>query len=326
MEAIMFKWAVRALLLIPVGVACSVEPPTARHQQIQQPVSGGDGGSRGGDGTGRGPRTGRRAAAEAALPSPFRVLMPEGQSSAQTAGFRQNLAKSKFRAGNINYKVEETPTLRRTQGDFGEYVEYINGFVSSTTKPEAPPFNAGPFSYDPVAHTSRVLQYFKQAGLPQDQIEGTSVTTLMGEGGTTNGEHGGNTVLHKQLVGFSTVVNRAIAGVHVAESFAWAMFNRDDDVVFEQVWWPDLPSDMLDQIAAFKAALTKSEFRNALPSHLQAVTGRLTIHHSMPTGDKWQARVTYDIHEKAPERHHYFDLSGAEVDLRWNSRPSAKKP
>ena len=87
-----------------------------------------------------------------------------------------------------------------------------------------------------------MVAYFKAAGLPPEQIGGVHVNTLMAGGGMVGARSS------DRLVGYYSVVERVVDGMPVGDSYAWARFNIDDDVVEEEVFWPELPSEVRDQI------------------------------------------------------------------------------
>jgi hypothetical protein len=90
--------------------------------------------------------------------------------------------------------------------------------------------------------------------------------------------------IQHRLRGYCTVINRAIDGVPVAGSHAWAQFNINDDVVAEQVWWPELPASVRADVAALRAMLgdptALADYRSKLPTAIAGQDPQVVIHHT----------------------------------------------
>lgn len=193
-------------------------------------------------------------------------------------------------------------------------MEWKNGFSTGIAHARSPAKSAAPLSDRSAAHTARVLEYFKARGLPPDQIGAPAVTTLMRRTGTTSG-----TELSRTLVGFTTVLPRLLDGVVVADSHAWARFNKDDSVVAEEVWWPALPGTVRDEVAAFREVLSDqtsaAAFKQRLPPELRALDGSLRVHHALPSGEHWYLEVTLDFAKRGDNNVISVNRSGTIVRL-----------
>jgi hypothetical protein len=202
---------------------------------------------------------------------------------------------------------------RRYVGAQGAFFEWDNGFSAGIPNSPIVSEQRGPYAREPEAHRARVLAYFAKSGLPQDQIFGVSFTTKMQAQGRVD-----DPVVRPEFVKYTHTVHRGLAGgtVPVPESFAWASFNADDNVTFEEVWWPDLPSSVTVDVATMQATVAPGQdatFRSRLPTEMAQKPGRVTVHHSMPSADHWYAQVTWDVDHDSQTRS--FDIRGSEVDF-----------
>lgn len=252
--------------------------------------------------------------------STFRMLFPDVDGNAPIAGYRHQANRSKFSRGVGALVIDNSTTyVRREIGSNGVFVEYDNGYSAGIPNGNSVSFSVGPYASSGAAHSARVLEYFKTAGLPEAQISGTAINTWMSEGGPTveSSESGKRLPLagaqERRLIGYVTIVQRAVDGVPVGDSFAWAMLNKDEEAIYEQVWWPDLRMSISAEIAAFKDRLAEPGFREQLVKG--DGEGRLVVHHATPTGERWYSSVTYDVLLKGDPETHHFDVTGKEVRL-----------
>jgi hypothetical protein len=255
------------------------------------------------------------------------MLFSDAEAGTWIPGYHHSAANSRFSRGDDLLVLDEPAEhMRREVGSNGHFVEYANGYSAGIPNGDAESYAVGPYSLDSGAHSQRVLHYFKGAGLPVDQIGGVGINTWMSEGGRvplSDRETGALPELRK-LIGYVTVVQRVVLGVPVEDSFAWAMFNKNDDVVYEQVWWPELRGSIIADIVAFQARLKDGGFVGRLLR--EDGEGRLVVHHATPTGERWYSQVTYDVWRKGDAQVRSFDVSGNETQLvAWSSPASGPK-
>jgi len=179
----------------------------------------------------------------------------------------------------------------------------------------APSAQAKPFSQSAEHHHSHVVHYFQTSGLPIEQRGDVQVVTLMTQAGRVADAQLGH-YPRPTLIGYTSVIGRVLSGIPVADSHAWARFNERDEVVAEEVWWPELPKDLISEVDRFKTILRDSlaEYRNRLPQDIDGSLGSLAIHHPMPTGAEWYVKVTFDVIAHKTVRKS-FDIHGQPVDL-----------
>lgn len=232
-------------------------------------------------------------------------------SSGDVPGFRHVYTKTKFPLGAPLVSVGPIGQSTRYIGAQGVFVEWQNGFSVAFANAVAPVNVAEPLTVHSEQHTARVVDYFRVSGLPQDQLGPPALSTTILQTGTTAGQE-----LSRKFVGFTSILSRVFDGVAVVDSYAWAQFNINDDVVREQVWWPALPAPVRDEIAAFRAMLADSvaaaAFRARLPPGVAGLEGRLAIHHSVPIGVPWYVAVTMDFSPRGPAGVVSIDRGGAQ--------------
>ncbi|MBX3200716.1 MAG: hypothetical protein KF850_28470 [Labilithrix sp.] len=222
-----------------------------------------------------------------------------------TSGFVRDMRTSMFDIG-IQVDSVDTPLLRRIVGSEGSVAIWKNGYFAarlhSSTKVRRP-------MEDGEEHNARVLSYFKDAGLPREQLGDVHAHATMEESGAA-----GATTAARRLITYTTIVTRQVLGVRVPESHAWAELDEHGSVVAEDVWWPDIPAHVVAELQTFAQQLSgvaRESYRTMLPSEVRTAQGELVIHHAVPIGTV-PMRVTYDVHDG--ERERSFDLNGREVD------------
>jgi len=176
----------------------------------------------------------------------------------------------------------------------------------------------GPYILDPTTQASMVQAYFVGAGLPADQVAGVGAYYQVGGGGPMTAAPVSKPI---QVTSINSTLSRAINGVRVVESFAWAKMTTSGDVDMESVFWPPIDSAVVDAAVSFKAQMVDPVAHAAFLQSLGGVAyhdGGVVIHHtnaaihSAPT-----AYVSYDVvtspGSSAAARH--FDQSGKDFLL-----------
>lgn len=245
----------------------------------------------------------------------FHVIAPTLGAS-RIPGFRMSATASRFALG-ASARVEEDAVSIRHVGTQGVFAELSNGFVKAGMGPDAASAKLPPLTTDSALHNERVRAYFSAAGLPADQVARVRVNALMHEEGSYEDSKKGLPPTVRRLIGFNSIVDRSIDGVLVRNSHAWARFNSADEVVAEEVWWPELPAELHDEVAAFKSVTennsTMQQYREGLPEKARSAVGVLCVHHPLPLGYDWYLHVTYDVMLEGENYVRSFDRSGREV-------------
>jgi hypothetical protein len=180
------------------------------------------------------------------------------------------------------------------------------------------------------------LSYFTAAGIPSDQIGGVHSTVSAGGGGKSDDPKAGTTATS---IRYTSIVERTIQGIPVVESHAWARFDDNDDVVAEDVYWPELPAAALDQAQAIAGSLKDSirmaDYLSKLPAEVARAQGRVVIRHSsMAEHGAFAAYGCYDVLPKDGEKEtefsrgfiRHFGADGAELRLPQESRQLPTTP
>jgi hypothetical protein len=171
----------------------------------------------------------------------------------------------------------------------------------------------------PDDHNNAVRLYFTRGGLPDEQVAKVDALARM----TQSYDNG--TANKPELVCWNSLLRRHSGGIAIKESYAWARFNVDGQVVAESVHWPELPgsviADAAELSAVAKAPVHLAALQAKLPADLQTVPGEVVIHH---TPGEWAgpfvAMATFDVARN--NRLLHFDKNGVEVKLP-NEMPDA---
>jgi hypothetical protein len=239
-------------------------------------------------------------------------------------GYRHDVSRATFPLlGNLVEKQENG--FRKVLSSDGVFaVDLANGASYAIANAGAPFARLPPFTHDPAVHNARVLSYFVGAGLPKDQVGGVHVTTLMRAHGAA-----GETDAQPELVGYTSVVTRAIDGIGVPESHAWARLNVNGDVVSESVYWPDIPTRVVTEAKASLPLFKDEAALHALRARLRAGEGevQLAIHHaaaglSSVTPDA-SAVIDVTSRDRGASTTRHFRSNGDELFLAHEQRVSA---
>jgi hypothetical protein len=243
--------------------------------------------------------------------------------------YHHTLAHSRFHIGATASDLSEGG-FRKTVGSEGVFAtDEANGWVLATPNGGSPA-ESGPLTSDGDEHNSRALQYLVDAGLPASEVGTVQANAMMAGGMFATGKRAPD-----KLVGFTSVVHRAIAGIEVADSFAWARFNRSGEVVAESVYWPAIPPGVVQAAAALRSTIAapadRSAFLHAIvannPEVADAQGGGTVIHHSHATVHAPPVVVaTYDVIVGAAgtkPRVRHFDATGREVWLVHDNLPTS---
>lgn len=214
-------------------------------------------------------------------------------SGRNVPGYAHNRVVSRIQYGGPT-NVESAIGLTRHVGAEAASVTLANGYFAARPNANSPASRRPPRATNGIDHNKRVLDYFVTSGLPADQIGPVHANAMLElSGNTVTGESA------KQLRGYVSVVDRQVDGVRVEGSYAWAQFNDKDDVVAEEVWWPELDGAILTKLASFRSRVNGagSSYRAKLPVELQAKSGELVVRHARPLVDAWFVDVTLDFQD-----------------------------
>ena len=116
----------------------------------------------------------------------------------------------------------------------------------------------GVYPGDADDQNAAVRSYFVTAGLPDDQIASVSADAT----GLVRGQ--------VVLAGWYSILNRGYDGVPIDDSMATAAFDASGRSSSEQVYWPEISADVLEQVRAFQKMLAdpyqKAAYIEKLPA------------------------------------------------------------
>jgi hypothetical protein len=116
----------------------------------------------------------------------------------------------------------------------------------------------------PKDHDAFVKAYFIRLGIPTDQVAAVRTMTMLEASGRSD-----ETTRTKPVVSaYYTVLDRAVDGILVPDSFAWARVNAEGRVVAEAVYWPALPGEVVSGARRLKDVISDPARRIAIESHI----------------------------------------------------------
>lgn len=236
-------------------------------------------------------------------------------------GYVHNFSRSRFRIGEKVLELSEFGFDKRvgSEGVFATIRE--TGWVLAIPNASSPATLVGPFSSSPDANNAAVRRYFVDAGLPEAQIDHVSAHANMhGSGHSPQGASVAKALASDPVLdGYTSILSRAVSGVPVPDSFAWARFNANGDVVEEQVYWPSIPANTVQNALKLQVMLASSTqtILSTLPP--QSSSGRVTIRHSPGSQrDSFESFASVDVLERGLQgmgRVRHFDEHGVEMTL-----------
>jgi len=235
-------------------------------------------------------------------------------------GFVHSAARSRFHVGSGTRSVSEFGLEKIVGSDGTMATNRVTGAFRAILNATSPVNDVPPLTSDEVLHNQAVIAYFKEAGIPADQIGRPHVLTSMTGAGPVDDE---TIAQHPKFVGYTTYIPRVVDGVSVPDSFAVAALNANGEAVSEWVYWPPLPKRVLDDAKALTTKLgtaaSRTVFLSALPPENRGDPAEVTIRHCDFDDERsFVAFASYDVHvPKGPQRMRaatlHFGLDGAQV-------------
>jgi hypothetical protein len=238
-----------------------------------------------------------------------------GRTATTIPGFNHTTSTTKFQTGG-GVSVVVASDRTRWVGSNGTFaVDNANGRAAGVMNAGVP---FSPYAGTIAAHEALVQNYFLGAGLPAAQVGGIHTNVI----GTGDGVPGPSEV--PTQFAFSSVITRAVNGIPVAESHAWARLDAGGGVVAESVYWPALDASVISDAAAIAKTIASPTEAAAYFAKLPvasnaAAAGSVVIHHSSAyVEDTFQEIACFDVWQAASggsgwTRH--FDKNGTEIRL-----------
>jgi len=196
-------------------------------------------------------------------------------------GYQHGLEGSRFALGD---HVRRTAELRfnkyvGNEGTFG--IDITNGSVLALPKANAKSLQLPPYGHTSQEHDTFVKDYFVSLGIPPDQIASVHTAMMLEAHGTT----GDAKSPQPKIVAYYSGLDRAVDGIPVPDSFAWARVNSAGQVVAEAVYWPAISPNVLSDARKLKDVLSDPQRQQAYDAKLPAGFDNrdVAIHHSSAT-------------------------------------------
>lgn len=242
-------------------------------------------------------------------------------AAADRPGYVHDVSRSRFRFGAAP-AVRAVGLATRYEGSEGAAQREANSAFAAYPNAGAPSTLDVPYKGTADQHSSAVLSYLVGLGLPKDQVLSFGVGTMLessGAGALDPQAPSTNTT----FLAYTTSLRRAIDGIRVAESFAAVQMNNRGEVVVESVYWPAVPTSVVDAAKAFGSKLSDSVEGPKLRGWVDAAGadaahGEVVIHHAPPFGGRsGEMVVSFDANGASDvaggARH--FDVQGHEFRL-----------
>ena len=197
---------------------------------------------------------------------------------APLAGAAYDITKSRFAFGSTPSKDDADGFVRWVGVDGVVGIEQSGGELGILNA-GAPEASLPDWSDDPTALASHVTAYFATFGVSACQIGDAQVP----------GGSDGRTI----------ALARAVDGINVAESLAYARFDNQDQSTSEGFYWPTIPADVVTSARAFQAMLADptelAAYKAKLPADAQG-DGLVILHHTSSSSTApFAAAATYDV-------------------------------
>jgi hypothetical protein len=219
-------------------------------------------------------------------------------SASDAVGYVHALTGSRFNIGDF-IATRNEGGLEKQVGSAGVFAtRTANGAVMAVPNASTSR-NAGSYGGSAAAHNDYVKGYFISSGIPAEQIQSVHVNAI-GTGHMTAGDRG--KVPQPDHVAYSTVLFRAIEGVRVVDSVAWARADATGGIVAEEVYWPTISAAEVQAAKAMRARLADSVEGPRVLAALGAEAGNVevVIRHGGSTIDAAPAaHAAYDVRIKA---------------------------
>jgi hypothetical protein len=232
-------------------------------------------------------------------------------------GYAHTAERSRYVPGGTVTRISDQG-YAKVIGSNGVFaVDEINGSAAAVPNASATANPRPPYPGTVQDHHAAALKYFLALDLPADQIGPIQVLTEMRGGHAVTDPRPADT-----FIGYTSIITRKISGVPVDDSFATVSFDVDGNVVEEHVYWPELPSAILQEVEAFASLQASPSQLVAFRQKLDGVArgygsgeSAVVIHHR-----RWTERgaayckATYDARPVSARREapRHFNVDGSE--------------
>jgi hypothetical protein len=214
----------------------------------------------------------------ASAPSASQALLHSCDLGAELTGAAYDIEKSKFALGSAPTK-SESGGLTRWTGANGVIAVFPNGSTLASLNAGVAEANVKEWSSTHETVSEHVRAYFLSMGVAPCQSTNTQAL-----GGSS---------------GIAISLNRAVAGVPVIGSVAYAQFNEHDLTTTEGFYWPTVPASVVTAARALQTQLAEpaalASYKAKLPTNAQG-EGQVVIHHAGGSSTQvFAAQASYDV-------------------------------
>jgi hypothetical protein len=139
-----------------------------------------------------------------------------------------------------------------------------------------------------------VRDYFVRLGVPAEQVASVRTMTMLEASGRSDETK--RTV--PRIRAYYSVLERAVDGIPVPDSFAWARVNADGRIVAEAVYWPAVSGDVVAGARTLRDVLADPQRRGVLESRVPGAIGggHVAIRHASAWVDSpFEAFASFDV-------------------------------
>jgi hypothetical protein len=253
------------------------------------------------------------------------------QSATAGVAYEHSFARSGFDIG-VNARSRSLPGSEIVEGTDGAF--YINAHtraaLATRSAPNISRANAAqvqlptPFSSKAKVNEDAVKSYLTAAGVPVSEVSATHVTTTMITGGPVSGAWDPKDT---RLLYYTAHLERALGGVPVQGSFAFAALDGMDQVITEGVYWPAIPASVVAAAQNFSQQLGNATNRASFIAKVRRaraeaadVAGQVKIVHTSANSDApFSAIAAYVVVHKTAQGARsvtdMFDENGTPVTI-----------
>lgn len=207
-------------------------------------------------------------------------------------GLVHRFGRSRFELGG-DQKTVLADGYEKVVGNLGVFaLEIDTGLTMALPNAGSGRELAEPYSANPEECRQAGVKYFIESGIPETQIRGSHVTTLIRDNGTASDGRDNP----PKFVAYNSVLERHIEGIDIPDSVAWVRLAKDGSVVAETVYWPPIDRDAIRNAKALSARWSdrglRAQILGRANQHAEIVesTVKTVVHHT-PLGERAPIRA-----------------------------------
>ncbi len=225
-------------------------------------------------------------------PAPRQGTIPA--TSGGASGYQHGGRGSLFVLGEHVKRVSEYGYLKEVGDEGALAIKASNGSAFCIPNANVSSLESGPYGGSPEDHDRFVRDYFIRIGVPTEQIGRVRTMTLL----EVSGRSDEATKPKPEIKAYYSVLQRAVYGISVPDSFAWARVNNAGRVVEEAVYWPALSGEVVSGARRLSEALSDPTRRSELVSRVPRGIGdgEVAIRHASAWVDsRFEAFPSFDV-------------------------------